>query len=283
MREIPQVRQLGVHFDQVAYFVIAEAELADGLHQRQAQRNAAAVADCIPAFLDYLAHQATTVFQAAAILVAALIGSRGEKMLEHTVAMRGIETDEIEAGRFRAQTGVAVPATQITNIFSGHGARADRVAGVGANRHGRRRQRNLLGIQVRTVDPGIGQLRAREGIKFVDCIRHFSQDRQIVVIPQTQLDIRRDLRSMVHFILLGEDDAPAALSLDAAHSGRSRGVAIAATVAMWHLVKSVPGGYRSNLHGFEQNIVTWISRHDSPPRRPYSFVIPGIFSVLICA
>ena len=262
-----------MHFDQVANLGIAEAQRTDGFDQRQPQRDAAAVADGIPAFLDDFAQQSRAVLEAAAVLVAALIGRGRQKVLENTVPVRGIKADQVVTRGLRAQAGVTVPAPQVADILFAHSPCAHRVRGIGSDRHRRRRQRHFAAVQVRPVDPGVGQLGAGERAVLVHGIGHFCEYRQVVVVPQPQLDIGRNLRAVVHFGLLGEDDAPAALGLDPAHRrGRGR-VAVAAAVAVRHLVKPVFRGNRPDLHRFEQDIVARISCHviplaGLPPRHP---------------
>ena len=60
--------------------------------------------------------------------------------------------------------------------------------------------------------------------------------------------------------LLGEDHAPAALGLHPAHLGGSRRVAVAATIAMRHLVEAVLGGDGPDPDRLEQDVVARVTQ-----------------------
>ena len=62
--------------------------------------------------------------------------------------------------------------------------------------------------------------------------------------------------------LLGADDCPAALGLDAAHMGKRRRVAIAHAGAMGHLIEAIPGGDRPDLDGLEQDVELRVQAHE---------------------
>src|SRR5210317_1265240 len=96
-------------------------------------------------------------------------------------------------------------------------------------------------------------------------IRHLGEHRNILVIPQVQLDKWRDFTAVMHFYLLGKHHAPATLGLDPAHGRDRRGVAITPAVTMRYLVKAVLRRNRANLQRLEQNVITWISGHRALP------------------
>src|SRR5690349_1438882 len=63
--------------------------------------------------------------------------------------------------------------------------------------------------------------------------------------------------------LLGADDGPAALRLDATHDGVRGRIAMAHPVAVRHLEEPVACGDRAELHGLEEHVVARIARHQA--------------------
>jgi hypothetical protein len=61
--------------------------------------------------------------------------------------------------------------------------------------------------------------------------------------------------------LLGADDRPAALGLDAAHHGVCSRVAVAHPVAVRNLKEAVARGHRPELHRLEEDVVTRVAGH----------------------
>ena len=86
----------------------------------------------------------------------------------------------------------------------------------------------------------------------------------VLVLPQVLFDEGGDLGGGVDFGLFGEDHAPAALGLGAAHLDHGRGVAVAAAVAMRHLVEAVLRGLGADLHRLEQDVVAGIAQLQLP-------------------
>ena len=73
--------------------------------------------------------------------------------------------------------------------------------------------------------------------------------------------IAADVGRGVDLDLLGADDGPASLGLDAAHD-RVRGrVAVAHAVAVRHLEEAVARGHRPELDGLEQDVVARVAAH----------------------
>ncbi len=176
--------------------------------------------------------------------------------------MRAIEVDQIEPGFLGTLGSVHEPAAQVADFFLGQCAGLDRIIGKGADGLGRHGQRHFLGVKVRAVHPGIGQLDARQRPVGFHLFRHLAQLRNVLVFPQAQLDERCDFRSVMHLALFGENHRPAALGLDPAHGCRRRGVTIPAAIAVRHLVEPVLCGMRANLDRLEQNIIPGIAHLD---------------------
>jgi len=70
---------------------------------------------------------------------------------------------------------------------------------------------------------------------------HTRQARNILVLPEAELDEGRNLGGVVHLALFGEHHAPAAFGLDLAHLRCRRRIAVAAAIAVRHLKKTVLG------------------------------------------
>ncbi len=163
-----QVRQIAIHVDEFAHFGVGKAEIADGLVERDAQRQRHRVADRVAHVRDDLAGKARAVLEAAAVFVGALVGGAAEEMLEDAEAMRAVEADQIETRDTRSLGGVDEPAPQVSDVGLVHRAGLHRIVGEGADRQGGRRQRHLLGVEVRAVDAGIGELDAgQRAVRFI--------------------------------------------------------------------------------------------------------------------
>ena len=123
----------------------------------------------------------------------------------------------------------------------------------------RRRHRHLARIEIGAVGAAVGQLYSRQRAIGMNGVRHLDEARHVVLIPDAQFDERRDLGCVVDFHLLGEDDAPAAFRFHPPHLGRRRWIAIAATIAMRHLIEAVLGRHRPDFDRLEQDIVARIA------------------------
>ncbi len=114
-------------------------------------------------------------------------------MLEDAKAMRAIEADEVKPRRLAALGRIDEPAAQVADIVLVHCAGLHRIVGEGADRQGRGRKRNLLGIEVRPVDPRIGKLDARKRAVGFHPLGHTGDRRDILILPKAQFDEGRDL------------------------------------------------------------------------------------------
>ena len=83
----------------------------------------------------------------------------------------------------------------------------------------------------------------------------------VVVVPEPAFDIAADVGAGVDLHLLGADDSPSSLRLDAAHHGMRRRIAVAHAVAVRHLEEPVARGHGPELDGLEQNVVARVARH----------------------
>ncbi len=192
-----------------------------------------------------------------------MIGGGRQKVLENPEPVRAIKTDQIKARRPAALGRIHEPAAQVPDVLFVQSPRLHRVIRKRADRHGGRRQWHLFGVKIRPVDARIGQLNARQRAVGFDPVGHPGDHRDVGVVPEAQLNKWRNFGRMVHLALFGKDDAPAAFGLDPAHFRRRGRVAIAAAVAVRHLIEAVLRRHRTDVEGLEQNVVSAVSRHGS--------------------
>ena len=110
---------------------------------------------------------------------------------------------------------------------------------------------------------GVAELDAGKRAMLVDLLGNAGQHRNVLIAPEAEFDIGRDIGAVVDLHHLGADHGPAALGLHAAHGGQRRGVAIAHAVAVRHLVEAVPRRHGADAHGLEENVVAGIAGHGS--------------------
>ena len=153
-----------------------------------------------------------------------------------------------------------MPAPQIGDVPLGHGPRLERGDGVRRHREVRGAHGDLSAQLVRGVHPVVGQLDASQAAPGVDGIGDPGQGREVLIVPDPQLDERRDVRGGVDLDLLGADHRPATLGLDLAHGRLGARVAVAHAIAVGHLVEAVLGRERPDLDRFEEDVVGRVHR-----------------------
>ena len=162
-------------------------------------------------------------------------------MLKDAKAMRAVKADQVKARLLAAANGVAEPAAQVLDVGLVQGAGLHRVGEKGQDRAAGDRQGHLARVKVRPVDAAVGQLDAGQRPMRLHRLGHAGQSGDVAVVPQVLFDEGGDFGGRVNFGLFGKDDAPAALGLGAPHFDHRRRVAVAAAVAMGHLIKAVLG------------------------------------------
>ena len=140
-----------------------------------------------------------------------------------------------------------------------HRPRLHRIVGEGRDRQVRRPERHLAAVKVRGVHAVWHQLDARKRAVLVHLFHETRVRRNILIVPDPELDERTDLRARMDLHLLGADDRPAALGLDAAHHRVGGRVAVAHAVAVRHLEEAVARGHRPDAHRLEQDVVTRVA------------------------
>ena len=91
----------------------------------EAHGDGASIAHGVARIFDELAQKPCAVLQAAAIFIAAAVHARLQEMRSDAQTVSRIDIDDVEAGAFGADRGIAVPAAQIENILLVHGPRLD--------------------------------------------------------------------------------------------------------------------------------------------------------------
>ena len=218
MGEVPEIGQVAVHFDEVADLGVGKAVGAVFVQAHPVGDGQFALG-FLAGVLDHLAQEAGAVFQAAAVFVGAVVGGAGQEVLEDAEAMRAVEADQVEPGGLGAAEGVAEPAAEVADVFAVQGAGLHRVGGEGQDRAAGDGQGHVAGVKVRAVDPGIGQLDARERPVGFHRLGHAGEGGDVLVLPQVLFDEGGDFGRGVDFGLFGEDHAPAAFGLRPAHFG----------------------------------------------------------------
>ena len=260
MRQIPDVGQVAVHFDEVAQLGVGKAERA-ALVQRHAQGYGHLAPGFLARLLDHLAQEAAAVFQRTAVFVGPLVRRARQEMLQDAEAMRTVKADQVETGLLAAAKGVAEPPAQVADVFPVHRPGLHRIGGEGEDRSAGDGQRHLARIEVRAVDAGIGKLDARQRPVRLHRLGHTRKRGDVAVVPEMLFDEGGDFRTGVDLGLFGEDHAPAALGLGTAHLDHGRGVAISAAIAVRHLVEAILRHLRADLHRREQDVVAGIAGH----------------------
>ena len=209
--------------------------------------------------LEDLAQQPGAVLDAAAVLVGAVVVAPGQKVVQATDGVPGIDVDDVVLGGDRTADRLAVPEPQIGDVGLGHLTGLDRV--VVPRHHGQvlRTQRGLAADEVRAVEAVVRKFDAGQGAALVDLVRDAGQRGQVLVVPETQFDERTDVGGGVDLDLFGTDHGPAAFGLHLAHVGLAGGIAVSHAVAVRHLVKAVARGYRADLDRFEEDVVAGVS------------------------
>jgi hypothetical protein len=201
--------------------------------------------------LQQLAQEADPVGQRAAIFVGPVVVAAQQEVHGQGQLVGGVAVDDVVAGLFGPQGGVAVPAADFADI--GFVQRPALAGGVVAQAAGAQAGRRYPGGEVGGVVAAVGQLDAGQGPVLVNGLDHELMGGQVVVTPQAALDVRHQVASVVDLDLFGADHAPAAFGFHAAHGGQGPGHAVAEAVAVRHLVEAVGGRHRAYGDGFEED------------------------------
>jgi hypothetical protein len=108
----------------------------------------------------------------------------------------------------------------------------------------------------------MGEFDRGEGSVGVDRIDDESVGRDVFIVSEATLDVRRRLRRGMDLYLFGRDDRPPTFGLDPSHRGERGRVAVAHPVAVRHLEEPVSGRHRSDLDRLEQDVEARLASHE---------------------
>ncbi len=248
--DVPKVRKFAERRNDVLPFPLAgDPGRTHQLVHREAHRQRTGVADRLAHIIQNLSEQAEPVLEGAAIFVAAVVMAAGQEVLQHAHVVAGIEIDDVEAGLFGAQRGIAIPAAHVGDVCLVHCARLDRIEAVADGVRGS--ERDHPAETVGDVQAVVHKLDGREAAMGVDTFRNGGKGREIAVVPKTGFVGWRQVRCRVDFRLLGGNDGPTAFSLHAAQMGFRIGIAVAHAGTVGHLIETVARRHGADLDGFE--------------------------------
>ena len=105
-------------------------------------------------------------------------------MLNDAKAMGAVEANEVIPCRLGAFCCVDVPSPDILDLGLVQRTGIDRVGGEGEDRALTDSQRHLFGIEVWSIDPGIGKFYPRQRPMAVHGVGHFGEHRYVIIIPE---------------------------------------------------------------------------------------------------
>jgi hypothetical protein len=121
--------------------------------------------------------------------------------------------------------------------------------------------RHLAAVQVGRRLRIVDELDAGQAAVGVNRLGHARQVGDVAIVPQARLGKGRDVGRVVNVALLGADDAPAALGLDAPHMGHAGREDPAHAVAVGHLVEPVGRPDGPDLDWFEEHVIPRFACH----------------------
>ena len=239
--DVPQVRVLGQHRDDVASFARAlDAVGAEQLVDGEARDDAAPVTDGVLGVVDELPKKTHAVLERATVLVGAVVVPARHELHGKRQQVPRVAVDEVEAHVARADRGGAVPASHVADVGLRHGPGLHRlVARAAGDRHGARPHRHGPRVQVGRIDPRVDELDPGERSVRVHGVDHAAERGHILVGPEAPLEVRGEVAGGVDLHLLRAHHPPATFGLGATHGGERLGVPVPHAVAVGHLVEAV--------------------------------------------
>ena len=173
-------------------------------------------------------------------------------MLDRRQPVGRVHVHEVVAGSERAGDRLAVPAAQVGDVRGAHPPRVHRL--VAEDGQLRRAERRHAPVEVGRAHAAVHELDPRERAVLVHLLDEPLVRRQVGVVPEPSLDEAADVGRGMDLDLLGADDGPASLRLDAAHPRVRRRVAVTHPVAVGNLEEAVARGDGAELHGLEEDV-----------------------------
>ena len=256
---VPEVGQLADEREQLLDLGALDPLLAEQLVDHDAARDGGATLALGERVLEHLAQQARAVLERPAVLVVPQVVAAGEEVLERREPVRRVDVDEVVAGAQRALHRLPVAAPEVGDVLAAHRPRLHRL--VARDRQVRRAERRDPPVEVRADHAVVHELDPGERAVGVHLLDEALVRGDVRVVPQAPLDEAADVGGRVDLHLLGADDGPAALGLDAPHHGVGGRVAVPHAVAVRHLEEAVPRRHRPEPDRFEQDVVARVSAH----------------------
>ena len=120
---------------------------------------------------------------------------------------------------------------------------------------------NFTAVQIGRGMTAVPELNPGKRTMCVNRIGHHAQIAHIIVIAQACAGIGRFVGTGMNRTVFGAHHAPATLGLDAAQRRHHLRTVVTHAGAMRHLVKAVGSGYRAELNGFKQRVISRVTRH----------------------
>ena len=171
--------------------------------------------------------------------------------------MRRVDVDQVVAGAQRPLHRLPVAPPEIGDVLAAHRAGLHRL--VPQHRQVRRAERRDPSVEVGRGHAVVHEFDPGQRSVGVNLFHEARVHRDVRVVPQPSLDEATGIGVGVELDLLGADDGPASLRLDASHD-RVRGrVAVAHAVAVRYLEEAVAGRHRTELHRLEEHVVARVA------------------------
>ena len=160
---------------------------------------------------------------------------------------------------FRAHGRSPMPTAELRNVPPGH--RPCRGWLVESDHLGARPNRDFPGVPVERSQSMVAKLNSSECVVLVDRGGHQSERRDVGIIPQACLHIRRYISARVDLTYLSENHGPPTLGLDTPHARHAGWISVAHPVAMRHLIEPIARSHRSDSNRFEKRVKSSVSVH----------------------
>ena len=224
----------------------------------------------------YLPEESHPIFQAATIFICTMIEATRKEVHKQGKAVPSVHINEVELRLLGTQRSLTVPLPKVTDIGFIHRPCLYRSIGVDGDCTGRNRWNPAIIVGVGIA--AMHQLDSGQRPMLMYGLCHFSQCRNVSIVPQPSLCCRAVVRVGMDFHLFRADHSPSTFGLDSTHRRQRVGAHIAHAVAMWNLIKAILRGYRPNLYRFKKNVVTRITLVHLVLSLPQSFL-----TQLICS